>query len=93
MPKLIELYGKYKDQGLVVIGIHDEGEHEKMEAFVKEKAMPYPCVADVSGATAEVFGVDGIPCAILIDRKGIVREIKSEDYEKTIPKLLEEKIQ
>ncbi len=90
MPKLKDLYAKYKDQGLVVIGIHDQGEHEKMEAFVKEKQMPYPCAADVEGATADVYNVEALPHTLLIDRRGIVRSLDAEDYEKLVPKLLQE---
>jgi peroxiredoxin len=91
VPKLKTLHEKFKDRGLVVLGIHDSSENEKMEAFVKEKAIPFPCVADIEGVTLERFGGEGLPYAVLIDRRGIIHELAATDYEDTIPKLLEEK--
>ena len=66
-----ELYRENKDQGLVLIGIHTEGDAEKMPAFVAKAGIEFPVCID-AGAIRD-FGVDSYPDYYLIDRAGKVR--------------------
>jgi peroxiredoxin len=59
---------------LVVIGIHSESDGDKCGDFVREQKFTFPIAVD-TGATAEHYGISGIPAYFLIDRAGKVAEI------------------
>jgi thiol-disulfide isomerase/thioredoxin len=63
IPHLIELAGKYKDKGVVVIGLTDEPK-EKVEAFAKQMKMTYP--VGVGSTSSREYGVSGIPHAFVV---------------------------
>jgi len=71
MPHIDVLYQKYKDQGLVVIGINAERNHEKVEEFAKAK-VSYTVLLDGERQGRE-YGVTGIPSTFYIDKRGVVR--------------------
>ena len=77
IPHLTELQKKYKDQGLVVVGISNE-ELEEVKPFVEEQGdnMNYIVAVDKDEETSmsymQAFGQNGIPCAFIIDKSGQV---------------------
>ncbi len=88
MPKLMALHDKYKDRGLVVLGLTDfergvEGGGETraeqmafLRRFKREKGIAYGFAVEGSAKeTAAGYGVVSLPTAFLIDRRGRVRHI------------------
>ena len=75
IPHLTELQKKYKDKGLVVIGVTAE-EPADVKPFVEAQgvAMDYVVAVDKDGKTTEAymdaFGEDGIPHAFIVDSEG-----------------------
>jgi thiol-disulfide isomerase/thioredoxin len=75
IPHLTELQKKYKDKGVVIIGISEEAP-DVVKPFVKEMGdkMDYTVAIDRDGAmdTAymDAFGIDGIPHAFIVDKQG-----------------------
>jgi thiol-disulfide isomerase/thioredoxin len=63
IPHLIELADKYKDKGVVVIGLTDEPK-EKVEPFAKQMKMTYP--VGVGSTSSREYGVSGIPHAFVV---------------------------
>ncbi len=92
MPKLTELYGKHKDQGLVLIGVHSTKGGKNMAAFVNDKGITYPVAIDRDGATVGKYFVDGYPDYHVIDRSGNLRVagLSNGEVERTIEALLAE---
>lgn len=92
VPHLKELYRRYKDQGLVLIGVHTKSSGEKMPEFVQEKAIDWPVAVDVEGKTVEAFAVDSFPDYYLIDRLGNVRvaDLQNGDLDRAVQVLLSE---
>src|SRR5579859_4025586 len=102
IPHLNEIYQKYKDKGLVVIGQNCwERDESQVAPFVKQMGdkMTYRVALDdknqnENGKMAETWmtaaGRDGIPSAFLVDKKGIVAWIghPMELKEKTIDDVL-----
>jgi thiol-disulfide isomerase/thioredoxin len=74
IPQLNELQVKYKEDGLVVLGIHSDPDSTKGAAAVKREAINYPVAFD-GGAFFKAVGCDSYPDYVLIDRKGIVRVV------------------
>jgi len=73
IPHLNELHNKYKDQGLVILGISDEPA-STVKPFISQMNMQYLVMAE-GGATQQDYGVRGIPHAVLVDPDGIVQFI------------------
>jgi thiol-disulfide isomerase/thioredoxin len=90
IPHNNELAAKYRDQGLVVLGIcHPKG-GEKMQETVEQKGMRYPTALDADGKTIAAFGANSYPDYYLIDRQGVLRvaDCNNKDVEAAIQALL-----
>ena len=93
MPHLKELYGRYKDQGLVLIGVHSDKNTAEGEKVAKELGMNYPIAFDPEGKLMKAFGCDSFPDYVVIDRKGTVRvvDLANAEVDKAVEALLKEK--
>jgi peroxiredoxin len=71
IPDFIEVYKKYKDQGVEIVGVSlDQGGWEKVNPFVKQNNINYPVVLD-NGTVASTFGkIQFIPTTFIIDPSG-----------------------
>jgi thiol-disulfide isomerase/thioredoxin len=84
-PHLREWHEKYKDRGLVILGIttyYGRGEGHEMtpaeefnylERFKKQYNIPYGVGVTDTDDNHRVYGVSAIPTAVLIDRQGVIR--------------------
>jgi thiol-disulfide isomerase/thioredoxin len=73
IPHTNELQAKYKDKGLVVIGVCNKEGVEKMGDVVKDKGIKYLVTADAAGKTDETYKVNSYPDYYVIDRQGVLR--------------------
>ena len=89
IPHLEALYTKYKDQGLVVIGMNVETDYMKVKHFA-ESRISYTVLLDGS-TQSQGYDISGIPCTYYIDREGIVRH-RSVGFAPGGEVLIEEKI-
>lgn len=99
-PYLTSWYEKYKDQGLVIVGVHTpEFEFEKKTANVadalKRHGITYPVAQDNSYGTWQAYNNRYWPAHYLIDAEGNVREYhfgegNYEETERAIQELLRE---
>ena len=62
-----ELYKKHKDQGLVVIAIHNSQGADDLDAFVAERGYTLPIAVD-AGVSAQRYGIWSWPQSVLLDR-------------------------
>ena len=70
IPGFVELQNRYRDQGLVVIGISEDDSVEPVREFYKEFSMNYPVVMG-EGKISELYGgIIGLPTTFLIGRDG-----------------------
>ncbi|HZY13550.1 MAG TPA: redoxin family protein, partial [Beijerinckiaceae bacterium] len=91
---------KYKDQGLVVIGVHTpefpfEKDLDNVQRSVKEMRVAYPVALDSNYAVWRAFANNAWPAVYLVDPQGRVRyshlgEGEYEATEKMIQQLLSE---
>jgi peroxiredoxin len=73
-PRLSALKDKFGAQGLSVVGITTD-DAEKAAVFAEKTQMRYGIVVDKEGETSRAYGVTALPTMLLIDKKGIVREV------------------
>jgi thiol-disulfide isomerase/thioredoxin len=93
IPHNNEMMNKYKDKGVVVIGVcTNRRGQEKMEQVVKEKGIQYPTAKDPDLASEKAWHVFYYPTYAVVDRKGVVRAIglQPEYVEKVVEKVLGE---
>jgi thiol-disulfide isomerase/thioredoxin len=69
IPHLNEIYAKYKDRGLLIIGVSDE-EKSVVEPFMQKLPMNYSVALDANGKLGSSFGIEAIPHAMLVDKSG-----------------------
>jgi thiol-disulfide isomerase/thioredoxin len=71
LPLSEELHTKFKERGLVVIGVHSADQSEKLKEFLKVKKVSFPVMID-RGETAKRYVIDTWPTYFLIDKTGKV---------------------
>ena len=99
-PYLRQWWEKYKDKGLVIIGVHSpEFEFEKSEKnltqAIKDFNLPYPIVQDNNFDTWRAYNNRYWPAKYFIDKEGYIRfthfgEGAYDESEKVIQELLKE---
>ena len=97
MPAMERLWQRYKNKGLVVLGVsNDDAEKRRRVAtFVKKVDLSFPILLDTKSLVSDLYGVSGIPVSYLISRDGIVlakivgtREWDSQDAFSLVENLL-----
>ncbi len=71
LPGLVKIYGQYKDQGLVVLGVNDEGKGAARK-FAESANLSFPTVDDSASKTHRQYRVRSIPSVFLINSDGKV---------------------
>jgi len=67
IPDFVKLYNKYKDKGLVIIGVSlDRGDVEKVKRFCQNKGVNYPIVIGNYEVTKNYGGIISLPLSLLI---------------------------
>jgi thiol-disulfide isomerase/thioredoxin len=98
IPRVKELYKAYHAKGFEIVGVDCDSDDDAINAFIKEKEMPWTQLRDESQSEqqpwhplATQWGVSGIPTMFLIDKKGTVRFVDArEGTAEKIEKLLAE---
>jgi cytochrome c biogenesis protein CcmG/thiol:disulfide interchange protein DsbE len=73
IPHLIELNRKYGKQGLQILGLSLDEDHDDLNEFVAPFKLSYPVALADENLQTE-YGLRSIPTLVLIDKKGIVVE-------------------
>ena len=93
IPHFISLYQQYHDKGLEIVGLNYENVSDKeaktrIEEFVKDKKVPYPCLIGDDKTQEQIPSFEGFPTTLFLDREGKVR-LKTVGYR---PKVILEAI-
>jgi peroxiredoxin len=95
LPGLIELYDRYKDEGLVVLGISGDDDAETLRAFASEWKINYPMIVGRDEvALMDAYGpIYGYPISVIVGRDGAlcgkhVGPATKEEFEREIKALL-----
>ena len=90
VPLLKEVYAKYLDQGVAVVGISLDEELKPLQEMVKSKGMAWPQIHDADNSLVKLFNVKGTPTYYLIDREGkiVAKDIPIKKLSGAIDELL-----
>jgi len=75
IPKLNEIYSAFEPKGLellaINVGINDS--LARVKRYIKKYKITYPVAFEGGKQATKLFGVQGTPTIIIVDRQGIVR--------------------
>jgi thiol-disulfide isomerase/thioredoxin len=75
-PILRDLADRYRDRGLVVVGISvQESSGDNVRAYAQKYQLGYTIAADVTGAVYAAYRLNGIPSSFFIGPEGAIRSI------------------
>lgn len=93
LPELQRMDEAYKGLKVVTINIDDDAANAKK--FMKKHGLSMTTLFDEKKEVVEAYGVEAMPTAVIIDKKGVVRKVmsgytikKKEELESTIKSLL-----
>ena len=93
LPHNNKLYKKYKDRGVMIVGICGSSSgQEKMKSVADSKGVTYPTARDKTQRMAKAWNVMWWPTYAVVDRNGIVRGVglQSKHVEDAIEFMLKE---
>ena len=93
IPEFVELYDKYKSQGLVIVGISIDDTAQQLQPFTAQWHMQYPVLQMKPEVEDEYGPFYGIPTTYLLARNGSIctkhlGPASKEEFEKEIKALL-----
>ena len=91
LPILNKIRKDYRKKGFEVIAINLDEERSDAMDFLKQFPVSYPTARDTTGKIPESFGLQGMPTAYLIDRKGRI-SLVHEGFKKSDERELRKKI-
>jgi thiol-disulfide isomerase/thioredoxin len=98
LPHVTELYAKYKDRGLVVVGVHTpefpfERSASNVQAALKRHGITYPVAQDNDSRTWNAYRNQYWPAQYVIDQSGKIvfqheGEGRYDEIDRTVARLL-----
>ena len=77
LPVLANIYKKYSDKGLEVIGIADEPVETLNAFYAQQHASPYPLYRDAKKEMWMRYGIHAVPTLMLLDKDGYIKRVWS----------------
>ncbi len=89
-PNVVNVDNKYRDKGLVVLGVLVNDRLEDSKTAMRRLGMKYDQVIDPENAQVKRFGITGIPHLILFGPDGSIvkRGMRGEQIEETVKEAL-----
>jgi thiol-disulfide isomerase/thioredoxin len=73
-PHLQTLHSKYAPKGVTVVGVNVGDSPSAISKYAKENKLTYT-MAIGDAKTVDAFGVYAFPTVVIIDRKGVIRDV------------------
>ena len=70
MPLFEEIWKKYKDKGVIFVGVDVMDDRENASEFLEEIGITYPNLYDPSGEVSNKYKVIALPATFFIDKEG-----------------------
>lgn len=75
MPDIEDIFGTYKDQGLIILGVNEEETLSEAKTFANDHQLTFPILLDTDGSVYSDYQVQGLPTSFFIDENGIIQKI------------------
>jgi len=80
MPALQRAQERYRESGLVVLGVDFQERDEEITAFLSQVGVTFLSLVDRTGEVTRQWRATGLPTTFLIDRQGIIRDVRVGPY-------------
>jgi len=85
-PFMVQLYNKYHEQGLGIVGISLDEDKDAWISAINELGMPWPQMSDLKGwqsSAGQLFQVNSIPFTVVVDQQGNIlkKGLRGEELE------------
>ena len=71
-PWLNQIADKYKDHGLIVLGVNVDARKSDAEGFLRQHRANFPIIFDPEGVHASFYDIQGMPSSLLFSQRGEV---------------------
>ena len=75
MPHLNALADKYRNTGVVLVGINVDDDPKKAAAEAQKLGIRFPVLLDTDKAASKAYRLEAMPTTVLVDRDGRVRHV------------------
>lgn len=76
MPLLEKLQKEYTNN-MVLLAINLQESEDVVREYMRQQGLSSHVLLDKKGSLGEIYGTDAIPMQVLIDKEGIIRDIKT----------------
>jgi len=92
-PNVLEVYNKYHDKGLNIIGVSLDRTAEAWKKAIVDDRLPWHQVSNIAyfnDPIAKLYNVDAIPAAFLLDENGVIvaKNLRGPALEQKVAELL-----
>ena len=70
IPHLNDLYKKYKDQGIIILGLSIDNKKSTVQRFMKKTKIHYPVAMSTKKAMQGLGPINAVPTTIVVNEKG-----------------------
>ena len=91
IPNLANVYNLYKNKGLTVLGIYVWDELKNLAPAIEKEKITWPQIIDSNETATKLYGVQGIPCIMLIGPDGTILDrtnLRGANMQPTIEKFM-----
>jgi peroxiredoxin len=75
LPALEALFGKYKNNGFVVIGVDIDTSEKLLTEFLQKTPVAFTVLMDNKGVMRRAYRFRSLPTAFIIDKNGVIRHV------------------
>ena len=92
IPNLIAAYNKYKEKGLIVLGVAVSDKPASTLKAIEDEKIPYPQIINSQNIATDLYGIRGIPEIMLFGPDGTILKqgLRGENIEKTLAEIFGE---
>ncbi len=69
-PWMEQLYDTYHNQGLEIVAVSVDKDHQAALQFLRENRASFPVIFDSTGSLAKEYGLDAMPTSFIYNREG-----------------------
>ena len=90
MPNMVNIYKKYHEKGLGMIGISLDQDYDAWTTAIGELGITWPSLLDTDGSISDRFGIQYIPYTVIANKKGKILKtnLRGEELEQFVAELL-----
>lgn len=75
LPEFVKFYRQYQERNLEIITLNTADTAQQHREFMEEQEMPW-VLGYEAGELADEWGLQGVPTTLVVDRSGLVLEVK-----------------